>query len=193
MRTSCFYLFFVVFAAIFLFVGGCAGHKDAIDYNKYSVSVSTVGTPFPEAIVIYDSWSGNTESVARVIAAQMKAPVIKCDDVDQYDLEKYDLIVVGSPVHGGKPTGKIDGFLSGLEIPRASAVFVTYGAPSFGPASADRCLDAMEEKLHNTSIGRFKCLGFHQIFRTYPKHPDEKDRAEAAEFARKLMILCSGG
>ena len=45
----------------------------------------------------------------------------------------------------------------------------------------------MEKKVGDTCIGRFKCNGFHKIFRTYPRHPDEVDKLEAALFAIGLL------
>ena len=175
-------------AVIFLLVG-CAAQKTS--YVKDPGTIHYTSIRSLKALVVYDSWSGNTASVAQVIADEIKCPAIPIDDVGTYVLEDYDLIVVGSPVHGGRPTGKISKFLSELETPRSSAVFVTYGAPFFGPAVADICLNSMEKKLRGTSIGRFKCHGFHHILRTYPKHPDQKDRTDAVAFARGLMILCS--
>ena len=182
--------FIFAFAAFFL-LAGCAGHNTAINYIKDPGTISHTSAETTRALVVYDSWSGNTESVAQVIAGEMKCTAIPVDDACTYVLKDYDLIVVGSPVHGGMPTGKIRDFLSSLEAPRTSAVFVTYGAPFFGPAVADICLNSMEKKLRGTSIGTFKCHGFHHIFRTYPEHPDQKDKTDAVEFARGLMVLCS--
>jgi len=187
MKRSCFHSFVLVCAAVFL-LAGCAVQKTC--YVKDPGTISCTDTQPPKALVVYDSWSGNTASVARVIAEEMNSPAVAVDDVGSYVLNDYDLIVVGSPVHGGMPTDKISIFLSELAAPHASAVFVTYGAPFFGPATAECCLNIMEKKLRDTSIGRFRCHGFHHIFRTYPKHPDNKDKAGAVEFAKGLMILC---
>ena len=190
MGKSCHYTFIFACAAFFLLTG-CAGHNAAISYIKDPGTISNASAETTRALVIYDSWSGNTEAVAQVIAGEINCQAIAVDDVAAYVLKDYDLIVVGSPVHGGMPTGKISDFLSALEAPRTSAVFVTYGAPFFGPAVANICMNSMEKKLRGTSIGRFKCHGFHHILRTYPKHPDQKDKTDAVEFARGLMILCS--
>lgn len=188
MKKSCFLSFFFICAAVFL-LAGCAAQKTV--YVKDPGTINYTGIQPLKALVVYDSWSGNTASVAQVIAGEMNCPAVAVDDVGSYVLNDYDLIVVGSPVHGGMPTDKISTFLSELATHRASAVFVTYGAPLFGPAAAECCLNIMEKKLHNTSIGRFRCHGFHHIFRTYPKHPDNKDKESAVEFAKGLMILCS--
>ncbi len=187
MKKSPFHSFILACAVILLV--GCAGHHTR--YIKDPGTLEYTDAQRPQAIVIFDSWSGNTQAVAQVLAGEMNCPAVRVDDIANYVLQEYDLVVVGSPVHGGMPTTKISDFLSKLDPPRASAVFVTYGAPLFGPAIADICLSSMEKKLHNTSIGRFRCHGFHQIFRTYPKHPDQNDKTDAAEFARGLMILCS--
>ena len=188
MKKSCFHSFVFICAAVFL-LAGCAAQKTGFIKDPGSISYTDI-QPL-KALVVYDSWSGNTASVAQVIAEEITCPSVAVDDVGSYVIKDYDLLIVGSPVHGGMPTGKISDFLSALEAPRASAVFVTYGAPLFGPATAEACLNIMERKLHNTSIGRFRCHGFHHIFRTYPKHPDNKDKTSAVEFAKGLMILCS--
>ncbi len=112
------------------------------------------------------------------------------DQINECPLDDFDLIIIGSPVHGGMPTEKIETFLSELPKPSMSAVFVTFGAPLFGPLTANACLDKMEKKLHGTCLGRFKCHGFHKILRTYSSHPDEEDKSDAASFAVELLERC---
>lgn len=155
------------------------------------VQIVQSGHPdYPKALVVCDSWSGNTRFIAEVIAEQLNCPAVHIDQINEYALDDIDLIVIGSPVHGGMPTGKISAFLSELPKPRMSAVFVTFGAPLFGPMTANACLDNMEKKLHGTCLGRFKCHGFHKIFRTYSSHPDEKDKSDAVEFAVRIRERC---
>jgi len=165
------------------FLFGCSRYHETMHYNRDLTTTGAAGPGYPKALVIYDSWSGNTKAIAETMAVGLKCSAIGINDAVDYTMSDYDLIVVGSPVHAAMPTGKIDRFLSELEKPRASAVFVTYGAPLFGPIMADTCLDSMEEKLQGSSLGQFKCHGFHQIFRTYPDHPDKMDRQDAAHFA----------
>ena len=162
----------------------------AINLNPEAPVVRRPGPDFPNALVVFDSWSGNTALVAEVIAEKLQAPAIPVDQTGDYVMEDFDLIVVGSPVHGGRPTGKISAFLAELPKPRMSAVFVTFGAPLFGPMTANACLDKMEKGLQGTSLGRFKCHGFHKIIRTYPSHPDDKDVADAVRFAEELLNRC---
>ena len=168
------------------FLVGCSRYNETMHYNRDLSAPGAAKTGDPKAIVVYDSWSGNTKAIAEAMAGNLRCSAVGLNDVTDYTISDYDLLVVGSPVHGGMSTNKIDRFLSEIDKPRASAVFVTYGAPLFGPFMADTCLDSMEEKLQDSSLGRFKCHGFHHIFRTYPDHPDNKDRKDAAQFAAGL-------
>ena len=188
-RKFFFHLFIVALLACCM----CACSYTAINLNQDIPIVKRADLEYPKAIVVYDSWSGNTEFIAKAISEKLMCPAVQVDHANEYDMTVFDLIVIGSPVHGGMPTGKIDDFLSELPKPRMSAVFVTFGAPGFGPLTADSCLDNMEEKLSGTCLGRFKCHGFHKILRTYSSHPDEKDRADADHFAGCLLEWCMTG
>ena len=175
-------------AALIACIAGCS--YTPASFNKDVQIIKSLEPDYPKSIVVYDSWSGNTQSIAEVIAGKLARPAVHVDQIEDYALNEYDLIVVGSPVHGGMPTGKIETFLSDLPAPRMSAVFVTFGAPLFGPMTANACLNKMEKKLHGTCLGRFKCRGFHQIFRTYPSHPDNHDKSDAEQFAETLLQRC---
>lgn len=60
------------------------------------------------ALVVYDSTYGNTEQIANAIGA----PVLRVGEVDPADLEGADLLIVGSPTHGGFPTEGVHGLLT---------------------------------------------------------------------------------
>lgn len=182
-------LFFVISFAFLMgfLISGCTTHNAAMTFYKQAPESAQAAVEPVSAIVVYDSWSGNTRQIAEEIADVLDCPAIPVDEAGECVMADYDLIVVGSPVHGGMPTGEIDDYLSGLEAVRASAVFVTYGAPLFGTLTANRCLNSMEKKLGGHCVGRFKCNGFHKILRTYPSHPDETDKSEAARFAAGLL------
>jgi len=187
MQRKHFYWFFI---AAILACGMCGCSYTSISLNKDVQIVKNANPDYPKAIVVYDSWSGNTRLVAEAIAEKLSCPAVHVDQISKYALSDFDLIVIGSPVHGGLPTGKIEKFLSELSNPRMSAVFVTFGAPLFGPLTANTCLNKMEKKLQGSCLGRFKCHGFHKILRTYPSHPNEEDKSDAAQFAAALLERC---
>lgn len=69
-------------------------------------------------LVIYDTQYKNTKRVAETIADALPAHIRHVSKVDPSELVGYDLIVVGSPTQGGRPTEAINSFL--LSIPENS-------------------------------------------------------------------------
>lgn len=70
-----------------------------------------------KAHVVYDSAFGNTKSVAEAIAGslgELQATPVSADDFNPRDLAAGDLLVVGSPINGWRPTPKITELLSAL-------------------------------------------------------------------------------
>ncbi len=59
-----------------------------------------------KAMVVYDSVSGNTKQIAEAIARGLggDAKVYRADVVDSAAVKKVDLLAVGSPTYGGRPT-----------------------------------------------------------------------------------------
>lgn len=73
-----------------------------------------------KALVVYDSAYGNTEQIAMAIggAAGDDVRVARADQVDVNELKDYELLIVGSPTQGGRPTPLVKGFLG--RIPNGS-------------------------------------------------------------------------
>jgi flavodoxin I len=67
-----------------------------------------------EALVVYDSIHGNTERIAQAIAAAIGGRVLRVGEVNPADLRGFDLLIVGSPTHGGWFTPEIKGLLEAL-------------------------------------------------------------------------------
>jgi flavodoxin len=66
-------------------------------------------------IIVYDSLYGNTEKIANVIAQEFsshKVHIVKAKDVTKDAARDVDLIIVGSPTHGGRPSSGTKEFLS---------------------------------------------------------------------------------
>ena len=77
-------------------------------------------------LVIYDSKYGHTEQIARAVAEAAGAELLHISDAQLDSLQEYDLVVVGSPTHGGWPTEAVKDLLTspGFKIP-GLAVFDT--------------------------------------------------------------------
>ncbi|HHY50426.1 MAG TPA: nitric oxide synthase, partial [Alphaproteobacteria bacterium] len=82
--------------------------------------------------IVYDTVYGNTASVAKAIAETLAAAhdvrLATVQEAASLDLGDTDLLIVGSPTRGFRPTPNIAEFLGGLDrvgTPRAAAAFDT--------------------------------------------------------------------
>ena len=64
-----------------------------------------------KALVVYDSVHGNTEKVAQMVGEVIGAQEHLVSEINPADLDGYDLLVFGSPTHGGFPTEGIHNLL----------------------------------------------------------------------------------
>lgn len=137
-------------------------------------------------LVVYDSVQGNTERIARAIGEVLpgEVQVLRVTQADARDLEAVDLLVIGSPTHGGGPTEAIQALLEKMGAPaRVEARVATFDTRLawrwirlFGFA-APRMADALEARgwtLVGEPGGFF--VGSKKIG---PLKPGEVDRAAA--------------
>lgn len=73
-----------------------------------------------KALVVYDSVYGNTEKVARALAAGLESggvdvDVVKVDAVKFDELSRIDLLCIGSPVHAWSASKPVKEFLERLK------------------------------------------------------------------------------
>jgi len=67
-----------------------------------------------KTLVIYDSVFGNTGKIAQAIAAALGTQAVPVSQADAGQLRDIDLLVVGSPTRGFRPTEGISKLLNGL-------------------------------------------------------------------------------
>ena len=69
-----------------------------------------------KAFIIYDSLYGNTEKIAQAIGDGLagEVKVVRVGEVKPSELKTCDLLIVGSPVHGGRATPELDTFIKQL-------------------------------------------------------------------------------
>jgi flavorubredoxin len=69
-------------------------------------------------VVVYDSQFGNTEQLARTIADTLRifgsAQAIRIDAMQAHMLQGVDLLLIGSPTQGFRPTPAIQSFLANI-------------------------------------------------------------------------------
>ena len=63
-----------------------------------------------KAFIVYDSVYGNTEKIAQAIGNGLtgEVKIVPVAEVNPSELKTCDLLIVGSPVHGGRATPAID-------------------------------------------------------------------------------------
>jgi flavodoxin len=64
-----------------------------------------------KALVIYESMYGNTKEIATAIATALDADILKADQATPENLSGIDLLVIGSPTHGFRPTEDTSRFI----------------------------------------------------------------------------------
>jgi flavodoxin len=69
-----------------------------------------------KAFVIYDSMYGNTEKIAQAVGQGLtgEIKVVRVGEINPTDLKICDLLILGSPVHGGRATPALDAFIKQL-------------------------------------------------------------------------------
>jgi flavodoxin len=91
-----------------------------------------------KTLVVYDSVFDNTAIVARAIGAALAADVQNVRDAVPTAVNGLDLLVVGSPTHGGRPTPAIDAFLKA--IPASALEHVRVAAFDTRISASERAL-----------------------------------------------------
>jgi flavodoxin len=81
-----------------------------------------------QAYVIYDSTFGNTEKIAQAIANGLtgEVKVQRIGEISPTELATCNMLIVGSPVHGGRATPELDAFIK--QIPTNSLEGVSVAA-----------------------------------------------------------------
>lgn len=71
-----------------------------------------------KTLVIYDSQYGNTEKIAKAIGGAIggEVKVARPSEVNTAELASVDLLIVGSPTLGGRPTKPVQDFLANVPL-----------------------------------------------------------------------------
>jgi flavodoxin len=149
-------------------------------------------------LIVYDSIFGNTGQVAKAMADELgRSHEVKLASVQEarsLDLSGVELLLVGSPTRGFRPTPEIQEFASRSDLPKRAAVFDTridldtiHPAPlrwvvQAGGYAAERLRTELEEQ-GCSIIGEPE--GFVVLGQEGPLRDNELERAAA--WAKSLM------
>jgi flavodoxin len=169
-----------------------------------------------KVLVTYFSQTGNTEQIAKAIceeaAAAHDADLKKVEEVAAGDLAGYDLVFVGSPIHGNGLAAPVGELMESL--PEGSsfklAGFVTHASFAYERDGFDKGMQSLDEISTNKNIaylGAFDCEGrmspmlqpmvqeargvsdedWAKRMAELDKHPSADDEQKAKEFAREIL------
>lgn len=77
-----------------------------------------------KTLVVYDSVHGNTEKIAKAIgdAITGEVQVLRAGEVNPAEVKVFDLLIVGSPTHGGRPTEAMQDLLRKIPALQGTSV-----------------------------------------------------------------------
>lgn len=169
-----------------------------------------------KALITYFSRSGNMEKVAEAIHEEAlnsrAADLQKLENVNPEQLDDYDFIFIGSPLHAWNISEPVKDFLNRMrwEPGRKLACFVTHAAPAYPDQDLEKFIEPVKAACEENRIdfvGSFDCQGYleeamHEFVKTkqgdsdeewarkieeMTGRPNEADLARARAFARGLL------
>jgi flavodoxin len=158
-------------------------------------------------LVAYASWTGNTEQVAEAIFEALEGDKQLRNVNEALDLNQYDIIFVGFPVHSHSVPYKVEELLKKIPPGKKIALFCTHGSLSGGRLSREALEHASILAAKAKILGTFSCRGkvslqamevlskspehkaWAEMSASARTHPDENDLEEARTFARWIMTL----
>ena len=137
-------------------------------------------------LVAYYSESGNTRKVAEAIFAGIHHTRKKLLPIDQAgDVDSYDLILCGFPVHHHSVPAKVTHFLKSIPQGKKLALFATHGSLRGGEKAITAFYAALSLAGGQTILGTFGCRGQvkFELLDEWMKKPQERSWALEAQSA----------
>ncbi len=146
------------------------------------------------ALVVFDSQYGNTERIAQAIAEALRASgqarTARISAMGPGELQGIDMLIIGSPTQGWRPTAPTQSFLRSLSADRLRGVNVTcfdtrFQKPHWLTGSA---ANVMGKRLHDLGVPLIAPPESFFVRDTEgPLYAGELERA--ADWARALINL----
>jgi flavodoxin len=165
-----------------------------------------------KVLVTYYSDTGNTEKVAQAIyegIQKAEKEILPIHEIG--NVEEYDLIFCGFPVHASSVPQKGERFLKTIPQGKKVAIFATHGSLRKGQLATTAFDYAVSLLSKAKAIGTFGCRGkvkpdLLEALAKQPEHrawaeeaqgaaahPDEADLEDARDFAKKMLKKALSG
>jgi flavodoxin len=165
-----------------------------------------------KVLVTYYSDTGNTEKVAQAIYEGIQKAEKEILPIQETgNVEEYDLIFCGFPVHASSVPQKVEPFLKTISQGKEVAIFATHGSLRKGQLATTAFDYAVSLLSRAKAIGTFGCRGkvkpdLLEALAKQPEHrawaeeaqgagahPDEADLEDARDFAKKMLKKALSG
>ncbi len=164
-----------------------------------------------KTLVTYYSRSGNTREVAKAIydAVEGQKALRSIDGLAPGEVEGYDLVFIGFPVHAHSVPHAIHDFIKSIPEGKKIAFFSTHGSLAGSRLSREALENATVLASGARVLGTFACRGrvtseAMEALQKTPEHkawtgmavsaqthPDSHDLAEARSFAAWILTLAA--
>lgn len=144
-------------------------------------------------IICESHYRGQTLKIARAMADELCCEVVDTEQVQQIDINKYEVVGFGSGIFFAKHEPKLISYVESLEksVNRQKVfIFSTRGNPI---SSYHKELKGLLKAQNRILVGEFSCRGFdctgpYNIFNGGNKgRPNENDERRAKKFVRKIL------
>jgi len=145
----------------------------------------------------------NTEKIAKVIAEELKAEIVKLSDLKNFNLQEYDLIGLGSGIYMGKYHNLMLNLVDKFENTLNKRFFMFSTSGSKEQQVGNNFNKSLREKIvakGGKVVSIFNCPGFSdygplKLFGGMNKRrPNDEDIEKAIEFSHnlkpKILTLC---
>jgi len=156
-----------------------------------------------KTLIIYNSiHKSNTEKIAKAMAEELNAEVVKSFEVKNYDMDEYDLIGLGSGIYFGKHHVSILNLIDKLQNISNKRFFI-FSTSGMSESVFNNFNKPLKDKINDKGgkiISIFDCRGHDSIGPLKyigglnKGRPNEKDIEKAKAFAAglkpKILTLC---
>ncbi len=167
-----------------------------------------------KVLITYLSQTGNTEQIANAIHQEIsgshEADLVKVEDISADSLGGYDVIFVGSPIHGNGLAAPVSELMSAMPEGLKLAGFVTHASFAYekeGFEAGMQSFDDITKEKNITFLGAFDCEGrmapmlqpmvqqargvsdeeWAERMAKLDQHPSAEDEQKAKDFAREII------
>jgi flavodoxin len=147
-----------------------------------------------KSLVAYYSESDNTAKLAKVMASSLGIEARRIEAIKPEETGSYDLILIGTPVHGYKPNQIVVNFINAMPQLTGKRVAVFCTMHMSGDKKVFKILKQLLESKGLTFLGGYSSRGLSRLIANFGPRifnkgkPSPEDLARAGEFAQNLLI-----